>query len=61
MGKLGGSMAVVYKAVYVASTLRDFAGGHDDSRTGAEGCLGVGGIAVFGCHLPADDVSMENE
>jgi len=31
------------------------------SSTGAEGCVGVGGIAVFGWHLSADDVFMENE
>src|ERR1700674_782853 len=55
--KLGGDI----KLHIFFSTLRDLAGGHDDSRTGAEGCLGVGGIAVFGWHLPADDVFMENE
>ncbi len=59
--KPGRRMSVVYKAVYVFSTLRDLAGGHHESRTGAEDCVGVGGIALFGWHLPADDVFMKNE
>jgi hypothetical protein len=53
---LGGGIGVIYKPVYVFSTLRDLAGGHDDSRTGAEGCVGCGGIAVFGWRLSLDDI-----
>jgi hypothetical protein len=34
------------------------AGGHDESRTGTEGFVGVGGVDLFTWCLPADDVSM---
>jgi hypothetical protein len=54
-------MGVAYKGVYVFSTLRDLAGGHHESRTGAEGCDGVGGIAVFGWDLSIDDDFMATE
>jgi len=57
----GGGMGVAYKAVYVFSTLRDLAGGHDASRRGAEGCDGVGGIALFGWSLSRGDVFMAME
>jgi hypothetical protein len=33
-------------------------GGRDESRTGAEGRDGIGGIDLFAGCLPADDVSM---
>jgi len=39
----------------VFSPLRDLAGGHHESRPGAEGCVGIGGIAVFGWRLSPDD------
>jgi hypothetical protein len=48
----------VSAAVHISSTLRDSEVGHHDSRTGAEGCDGVGGIALFGSSLSFDDVSM---
>ena len=32
--------------------------GHDESRKGAEGCVGVGGVDLLAWCLPADDVSM---
>jgi hypothetical protein len=53
----GGGMGVVYRAEDVFSTLRDLAGGHYASRTGAEGCAGRRGIALFGWRLSLDDVS----
>jgi hypothetical protein len=34
------------------------AGGHDESRTGTEGFVGIGGVDLFAWCLPADDVSM---
>jgi hypothetical protein len=49
-------MCIAYKAVYFFSTLRDLAGGHYASRTDAEGCVGLGGIGVFGWHLSLGDV-----
>jgi hypothetical protein len=52
-------MGVVYKAVYAFSKLRDLAGGHHESRTGAEGC--VGGIAFFGWRLTRDGFFMARE
>src|SRR5437868_12229593 len=39
----------------------DLAGECRESRTGAEDFIGVGWIAVFGCHLSLDHVVMENE
>src|SRR5438552_11295879 len=41
--------------VYVFSTLRDLPGGPHVARAGAEGCVGVGGIALFGRDLSLDD------
>jgi hypothetical protein len=38
------------------SALRGLTGGHDASRTSAKGCVGRGGIAVFGWRLSLDDV-----
>jgi hypothetical protein len=35
----------------VCCTLRDLAGGHHEPRTGAEGCVGVRGIAFLGFGL----------
>jgi len=49
------------KGVWAKRPLRDLAGGHHESRTGAEDCVGVGGIALFSWRLPADDVSMATE
>src|SRR6266849_8704642 len=37
--------------LYVFSPLRDLAGGQHAWRTGAEGCIGRGGIALCGCCL----------
>src|SRR5439155_20495514 len=34
------------------SLFKFLAGGHDVARTGAEGCAGVSGIALFGCVYP---------
>jgi hypothetical protein len=34
------------------------AGGHDESRTGTEGFVGVGGVDFLAWCLSADDVSM---
>jgi hypothetical protein len=48
----------MYKAVYVFSPFRDLTGGHHAWRTGAEGCIGLGGIALFGPDLSIDDVFM---
>jgi hypothetical protein len=36
---LGGGMGLVYEAAYIFCTLRDLAGGHHESRTGAEGVV----------------------
>ncbi len=33
-------------------------GGHHESRTGAEGCIGVGGADLLVWCLPVDDVSV---
>src|SRR5437868_4842068 len=40
------------------SLFKFLAGGHDVARTGAEGCAGVSGIALFGWRLSHRDVSM---
>jgi hypothetical protein len=39
-----------------APTPCDSAGGHNDSRTGAKGRIGIGGIDFFGWSLSVDDV-----
>jgi len=39
-----------------APTLRDFTGGHHESRTGAKDCVGVGGIALYGRDLSRSDI-----
>jgi hypothetical protein len=36
--------------------LRDLAGGHHESRPGAEGCVGRGGLDLFRFSLSLDDV-----
>jgi hypothetical protein len=58
---LGGAMGVADKAVYAFSTLRDLEGGHHESRTRAEDCVGVGGIALFGWRLSRDGFFVARE
>src|SRR5207244_4512710 len=51
----------VDQRVHALSPILVLAGGRNDSRTGAEGCFGVGGIALFGWRLSLNDVSVATE